>query len=167
MSHGRIDGHKPGLLGAFTGQSCNGGGPMIPRLRVAPRVPKPGDLSFCRALLASRRDEGTMLASIIILRVEVREGAGVNGVPHAWASRPLHFIGQLQARQARGRVRRHCQSRVQGCSFVAALLVTPAHQQAYPNRPRIEPVHPPQGLLNTDSVDWPRIGDGYPCFSRA
>lgn len=105
-----------------------------------------------------------MLASIIILRGEVREGAGVNGVPHAWASRPLHFIGQPRVRQARGRVRCHCQSRVQGCSFIAALPVTPAQPQAYPNQRLVEPAHPIEGLFMTHSVDWPEISDGPPSF---
>lgn len=40
LRNGRADGHKPGLLGAFTGQSRSGDGAMIPRLPVALRVPK-------------------------------------------------------------------------------------------------------------------------------
>lgn len=78
-----------------------------------------------------------MPVSIIILRAELREGAGVAGIPQLWAPHPHHFIGHTGIEQAQGRVRHQGQSRVQGCSFIAALPVTPAHQRPYPTRPAV------------------------------
>lgn len=165
LRDGLADGHKPDLLGAFTGQSRSGDGAMIPRLRVALRVPKPGDLGFCRALLASWWDEGTMRASIINMRAKVRERAGVTGVPRSWAPHPHHSIGHTGVEQAQGRVRHQGQSRVQGCSFIAALPVTPAYQQAYPNRHRVEPAHRSRGWSISHCQDRPKNRDGHPSFS--
>lgn len=160
LRNGRSDGHKPGLLGAITGQPRSGDGAIIPRVRVALRVPKPGDLSFCRALLASRWDEGTMPASIIILRA--MEGAGVTGTPQSWAPHPHNSIGHTGVEQAQGRVRHQRHARVQGYVSAEVLPVTPAHPQAYPNRHRVYPVHPYRGCSCSGAVDWPKIRDGYP-----
>lgn len=106
-----------------------------------------------------------MLVSISILRGEVRESAGVTGIPQSWASHSHHSIGYTGVERAQGGVSCRCPTHVRGLIFLEVLPATPAHPGLTPPSRQGEPADPSTGCSCSDAVDRPKKREGHPSFS--